>query len=128
MQTFELAKHQQGSAPIKTKKLRAIAKAIALAIAVSVGGTVTHQTVVSGFPFGLMIALLTVLGLALSLRKRSGRASVTVFAILLALLVFWFGMDFQQDKMIPANLWGFIWAYGSISVAALVAIWPRFNR
>jgi hypothetical protein len=128
MQTFALAKHQRGSVPTKTSRAIGIAKAFALAIAAALLGTVAHQTVIGGFPFGLALALLGALGLALNLRKRNGRFAVTVFAIILGLLVFWIGMDFHQDKMIPANLWGFVWAYGSIALTAMVAIWPRFSR
>ena len=89
-------------------------------------GTVMHQTILGGFPFGIALAGLLVLGLGLRLRKPRRRA--WLFAILTALGIFYVGLDSNQDAMIPANTLGFIWGYGSIGLASLVAMWPNFKH
>ena len=101
-------------------------RAIALALAVGVLGTVMHQTNVNGLPFGVVGALVIVLVVALNLRDN--RASGWVFFAALAGFIFFIGMDIHADKMIPANLSGYLWSFGGVTLAAFVAMFPRFKR
>ncbi len=99
---------------------------MALALVVAVLGTVMHQTKVGGFPIGLGIALLTVLTVAVSLRKN--KTSGWAFFAGMTAIVFYVALDIHPDKMIPANLSGYLWSYGSLTLAAFVAMFPRLKR
>ncbi len=91
-------------------------------------GTVAHQTQVGGAPVGLVLASIVVLAFAMQARIKTGKLGAAFFAAALAATIFWTGLAFHQDKMIPANQLGFSWSYGSIGVAALVVIWPHVSR
>jgi N-acetyl-1-D-myo-inositol-2-amino-2-deoxy-alpha-D-glucopyranoside deacetylase len=95
---------------------------------VAVAGTVAHQTQVSGAPVGLVIACIVVLAFAIQARIKTGKLGAIFFAAALAATIFWTGLDFHQDKMIPANQLGLIWSYGSIGLAAIVVIWPKLSK
>lgn len=107
------------------RRLRSILVGLVLALVVAVIGTIAHQTSLGGAPYGLMLALFFVLLTALQLRRN--KLSAWVFAICLGLTLFLIGQAWNQDAMIPANLWGYIWSYGSIGLAALVSMWPKFK-
>jgi hypothetical protein len=104
----------------------AVIGALGLALAAAVIGTVMHQTNLNGLPFGAGLALLIVLTIAINLRKN--RASGWVFFAGLAAVIFFIGMDIHPDKMIPANLNGYLWSYGSVTVAAFVAMFPKLRN
>jgi hypothetical protein len=104
----------------------AVLGALGLALAAAVIGTVMHQTNLNGLPFGAGLALLIVLTIAINLRKN--RASGRVFFAGLAAVIFFIGMDIHPDKMIPANLNGYLWSYGSVTVAAFVAMFPKLRN
>jgi apolipoprotein N-acyltransferase len=91
-------------------------------------GTVAHQTQVSGAPVGLVVASIVVLAFAMKARIKTGKLGAIFFAAALAATIFWTGLDFHKDKMIPANQLGLIWSYGAIGLAAIVVIWPRLSR
>ncbi len=101
-------------------------RALALALIVAVLGTVMHQTNLNGLPFGPGLALLIVLTVAINLRKN--RASGWIFFGGLAALIFLIGMDIHDDKMIPANFNGYLWSYGSVTLAAFIAMFPKFRN
>jgi hypothetical protein len=85
-----------------------------------------HQTNLNGLPFGAGLALLIVLTVAINLRQN--RASGWIFFAGLAALVFFIGMDIHADKMIPANFSGYLWSCGSVTIAAFVAMFPKFRN
>ena len=95
---------------------------------VAMAGTVAHQTQVSGTPVGLVVASIVVLAFAMQARIKTGKLGAIFFAAALALSIFWTGLDFHDDKMIPANQLGFIWSYGAIGLAAIVLIWPQLSK
>ncbi len=101
-------------------------RALALALLVAVLGTVMHQTNLNGLPFGSGLALLIVLTVAINLRNN--RASGWIFFAGLAVLIFFIGMDIHTDKMIPANFNGYLWSFGSVTIAAFVAMFPKFRN
>ena len=86
-------------------------------------GTIFHQSILSGLPFGLGMALVSLLVYAVSLRRHKSES--WAFAIAVSALVFFFAQDFGQDKLIPATTIGYFWSYGAISLAILVALFPR---
>jgi hypothetical protein len=107
------------------RSARRLALGVVTALVVAVIGTIAHQTSLGRYPFGLFLAMFFVLLAALQLRKN--KLSSWGFAVALGLTLFVIGQAWNQDAMIPANLYGTIWAYGSIALAALVAMWPSFS-
>ena len=103
-----------------------VLKGLTLGLAAAVLGTVMHQTVISGFPFGITLALLMVLGFGL--RARKARLQGWIYALSLAILVFLFGQSGNQDTMIPATTLGYSWGYGSMALAIFIAMFPRFKK
>ena len=95
---------------------------------VAMAGTVAHQTQVSGAPVGLVVASIVVLAFAMQARLTTGKLGSILFAAALAATIFWTGLDFHKDKMIPANQLGLIWSYGAIGLAAIVVIWPKLSK
>ena len=91
-------------------------------------GTVAHQTQVGGAPVGLTVAGIVVLTFAIQSRVTSGKLGAILFTAALAATIFWTGLDFHKDKMIPANQLGLVWAYGSIGLTAAVVIWPNVSK
>ena len=91
-------------------------------------GTVAHQTKVSGAPVGLVVAGIVVLAFAMQARIKTGKLGAILFAAALAATIFWTGLEFHKDKMIPANDLGLFWSYGAIGLAAIVVIWPKLSR
>ncbi|MEY4558744.1 MAG: hypothetical protein RL024_902 [Actinomycetota bacterium] len=91
-------------------------------------GTVAHQTQVSGAPVGLVLASIVVLTFAMQARVKTGKLGAIFFAAALAATIFWTGLEFHDDKMIPANQLGLFWSYGSIGLAAVVVIWPKLSK
>ena len=110
-----------------SKALRLAGSALA-GLLVAIAGTVAHQTMVGVVPIGLPIALLVVLTYAMQARIKNGKLGAILYTAALALTIFWTGLDFHRDKMIPADDLGLIWAYGSIGLAAIVVIWPKLSR
>ena len=88
-------------------------------------GTIFHQSILSGLPFGLGMALFSLLIYAVSVRPY--KTESWTFAIVVSALVFFLAQDFGQDKLIPASTIGYIWSYGSIAIVLLVAMFPRFR-
>ena len=92
-------------------------------------GTLMHQTQVGDeIPIGLLFSLSLVLLMAGGIRdKQSGKTPGLVFAITLAVQLFLIAQNLSGDILIPANNAGFLWSYGAIGVAALVALWPKLR-
>ena len=88
-------------------------------------GTIFHQSMLSGLPFGLGMTMVSLLVYAVFVRPYK-RESWT-FAIVFSALVFFLAQDFGQDKLIPATTIGYVWSYGSIAIVLLVAMFPRFR-
>ena len=95
---------------------------------VAMAGTVAHQTQVSGAQVGLVVASIVVLAFAMQARIKTGKLGAIFFAAALAATIFWTGLDFHKDKMIPANQLGLLWSYGAIGLAAIVVIWPKLSK
>ncbi len=114
--------------PARAKKaLRLLGSALA-GLFIEVAGNVAHQTQVSGAPVGLVLASNVLLAFAIQARIQTGKLGAVIFAATLAATIFWTGLAFHQDKMIPANQLGFLWSYGSIGMAAIVVIWPAVSK
>jgi apolipoprotein N-acyltransferase len=95
---------------------------------VAMVGTVAHQTQVNGAPVGLVLASIVVLAFAMQARIKTGKLGAVFFAAALAATIFWTGLEFHDDKMIPANQLGLVWSYGAIGLAAIVVIWPKLSK
>lgn len=96
-----------------------------LAMLVLLLGTVMHQTVIQGFPFGLLLSGLLLLGVEIPLRRN--RKKAWMFGILFSVGIFVTALEGNQDAMIPANSLGYLWSYGSIALALLVAMFPKLK-
>jgi hypothetical protein len=44
------------------------------------------------------------------------------------LVVIFAAQDFTGDKIIPANLLGNIWSFGSAVLAIIITLWPKLKR
>ena len=108
------------------KKVWAAIWGIAAGAFVAVIGTVMHQTILGGFPFGITLAFLAVIGLGLQARKQRLRG--WLYAIALSIVIFLTGQSSNQDSMIPATTLGYTWGYGSIALAIFIAMFPRFKK
>jgi len=116
---------------VESKK-RVIGKSISAvlkAATVAIFGTILHQSsLFDQLPFGSFLSLSLVLLVALQIRTASSFKSPNlVFAFVILGLIFLFSQGFWQDKMVPANQAGFIWAYGAAVLAFAVAMWPRIS-
>ena len=114
--------------PASPKKALGLLGSAVAGIFVAVAGTVAHQTQVNGAPVGLAVAGIVVLAFAIQSRAITGKLGAIFFAAALAGTIFWTGLEFHEDKMIPANQLGLIWSYGAIGLAAVVVIWPKLSR
>ncbi len=114
--------------PASPRKALGLLGSAVAGVFVAVAGTVAHQTQVSGTPVGLVVAGIVVLAFAMQSRMITGKLGAIVFAAALAATIFWTGLEFHEDKMIPANQQGLIWSYGAIGLAAIVVIWPKLSK
>ena len=106
-------------------RLGLILRGIFAGTALAVFGTIFHQSILSGLPFGLGMALFSLLIYAVSVRPY--KTESWAFGLTVSALVFLFAQDFGQDKLIPATTIGYIWSYGSIVIVLVVAMFPRFR-
>lgn len=96
---------------------------------VAVFGTILHQSSIAGIPIGLLIGFGSILLLAMwSRRVSNSKLPSLLFVLGLASMIWVASQDLSGDKLVPANNLGFIWSYGSISLATLVAVWPRLSK
>ena len=116
--------------PKASKRILSSLGAVFVAALVAVVGTVQHQTHLgTGTPLGLIFGLSLVFMAAAFIRDRSrSKWPVLAFAMSLALIVFVIGQNLTGDILIPGNDLGLYWSYGSVGVAMLVALWPKFTR
>ena len=109
----------------KLGRLGLVLRGIFAGAVFAVLGTIFHQSILSGLPFGLGMALFSLLVYAVSLRPQKSES--WAFALTVSALVFFFAQDFGQDKLIPATTIGYVWSYGSIAIVLLVAMFPRLR-
>jgi len=111
-------------------KVRGSLIAILYATLAAILGTLQHQTQLGdGVPVGLLFSLALVLLAAGAIRDRQpGKLPGLVFTLTLAIEIFVIGQNFSADILIPGNDLGLYWSYGSIAVAALVALWPKLKN
>lgn len=128
IQTSELVRHRRVSVPARAKKALSLLGSALAGLLVAMAGTVAHQTQVGGAPIGLVLASIVVLAFAMQARIKTGKLGAIFFAAALAATIFWTGLDFHKDKMIPANQLGLLWSYGAIGLAAIVVIWPKLSK
>jgi hypothetical protein len=100
--------------------------AVLLGLAVSVFGTIVHQTRINEAPIGVGLALGLVLWVTLTLRSSAGKFSGWLFTGMLAILLTAFGQK-ANDVMIPATDLGYAWTYGAIALAAVVTAFPKIS-
>ena len=109
----------------KLGRLGLVLRGIFTGAVFAVLGTIFHQSILSGLPLGLGVALFSLLVYAVSVRPY--KTESWAFGLTFSALVFFFAQDFGQDKLIPASTIGYIWSYGSIAIVLLVAMFPRFR-
>jgi hypothetical protein len=114
--------------PASPKKALGLLGSAFAGVFVAISGTVAHQTKVSGAPIGLVVAGIVVLAFAMQARIKTGKLGAILFTAALAGTIFWTGLEFHKDKMIPANDLGLFWSFGAIGLAAIVVIWPKLSR
>lgn len=104
--------------------MRAVFLGMLLALGAAIFGTISHQSEQAGVAVGLILALGAVALAAVTARSLGPIARI-LFLITFLALIFAFSQDFTGDKLIPQNLAGQIWSYGSALLAAMAALWPR---
>jgi hypothetical protein len=107
-------------------RIRAVISGALSGLGLGVMGTVLHQTSLAGFPFGAALGLGIVFFYGISLRSVKPRS--WAFALSLSALVFMASQELGLDRLVPSNLAGLLWSYGSISLALLVAMFPRIGQ
>jgi len=104
-----------------------------LGIAVALVGTVLHQISTSTndhAPIGLVLGLSMLTSVTLALRLlRNSRGALYLMAF--GFLVTLFALAQKQpgnEVLIPSNLIGNYWAYGSAVIVAIIVLFPRLRR
>ena len=96
---------------------------------VAVFGTILHQSSVAGIPIGIALGFVAILLVSIWVRGTAmSKLPGLLFVLSLAAVIWVASQDASGDKLIPANNLGFIWSYGSIALATVVAIWPRLSK
>jgi hypothetical protein len=112
--------------PRRLKPIQGAVAAVVLGIAVSVLGTIVHQTRIMEAPFGVGLALGLVLWASLTLRSRARKFAGWIFTGVIAILITAFAQK-ANDVMIPATDLGYAWTYGAIAVAAVITAFPNIS-
>jgi N-acetyl-1-D-myo-inositol-2-amino-2-deoxy-alpha-D-glucopyranoside deacetylase len=113
---------------IKLQSFKGVFFGFVYAILAAGLGTLMHQTQVEAVPVGLLFSLSLVLLSAGAIRdKQTGKLPGLAFTVTLAVAIFVIGQNFTTDILIPGNDIGLWWSYGSIGIAALVGLWPKFG-
>jgi hypothetical protein len=95
------------------------------AAAAGIFGTIAHQTQLASLPAGIALSFSAVaIGAIVARQAKLGRL---LFPTALGILIFVFSQNLTGDKLIPANTLGFVWSFGSVSVAALISLWPKIK-
>ncbi|MCL3862591.1 DUF6113 family protein [Actinotalea sp. K2] len=109
--------------PLSGRVLARWAGALLVGLVVGVVGTAVHRAMV---PWGLVLALATVLSAAVLARAWSGLAGVLAVAAGTFLAVqLMGGRGPGGDVLIPAQSLSVIWAYGHLGLYAVAAFAPR---
>jgi hypothetical protein len=101
--------------------------AVLLGGAVSVFGTIVHQTRINEAPIGVGLALGLVLWATLTLRSSTRKFAGWIFTGVLAILLTVFAQK-ANDVMIPATDLGYAWTYGAIALAAVATAFPKISN
>ena len=99
---------------------------IALGALGALVGTVLHQTQLLTLPLGLALSLALVVWLGVL--TRNPKTKSWGYALALSVSIYLLGSEGNQDSLIPASTLGYVWAYGSIALALLVAMFPRLTK
>ncbi|WIE76436.1 PIG-L family deacetylase [Curtobacterium sp. MCSS17_007] len=110
-------------------------KATAVVVAAVAGlvagalGTVTHQQTLGGFPIGMVITTLVVLGLVVGLRllyRSRAMVAAAGIAVIVATQVL-SSVGGQSSPLVLANLAGYVWTFGPAAIAAFTLAWPDLS-
>jgi uncharacterized membrane protein (UPF0136 family) len=108
------------------RQLPLVLSGIALGALTALVGTVLHQTQLLNLPLGLALSLVLVFWLGVL--TRNPKTKSWGYALALSVSIYLLGSEGNQDSLIPASTLGYVWAYGSISLALLVAMFPRLTK
>ncbi|MFJ3028558.1 PIG-L family deacetylase [Curtobacterium sp. NPDC087080] len=114
-----------------TRQGRVTAVVVAAVAGLLVGalGTVTHQQRIGGFPVGMVLTTLIVLGLVVGLRLLY-RSRVMVAAAGIAIIVatqVLVSVGGQSSPLVLANLAGYVWTFAPAAIAAFTLAWPDLS-
>lgn len=103
-------------------------------VVIGVLGTIQHQNTVTvgdfSFPFGIVIAVVSVLAMAVGFRLiREGRllllsATVGMTAVILGAS----GLGPGGSVLVPGNALGIVWGYLPALICVCVVLWPRLRK
>ena len=110
-------------------RVTAVVVALVLGLVTGGLGTVTHQQTIAGFPIGMVLTTLIVIGLAVGLRLLyRSRAMVAALGIgVIAATQVLSSVGGQSSPLVLANAAGYVWTFAPAVVAALVLAWPDLS-
>lgn len=92
-------------------------------------GTVTHQQTLGGFPVGIVLTTLIVVGLTVGVRLLY-RSRAMVAAIGIGIIVatqVLVSVGGQSSPLVLANTAGYVWTFGPAVIAMLALAWPDLS-
>lgn len=110
-------------------KVTAVVAAVVAGLVAGALGTVTHQQTLGGFPVGMLVTTLLVVGLVVGLRLLF-RSRVLVAAVGVAIIVatqVLVSVGGQSSPLVLANLAGYVWTFGPAVVTLLALAWPDLS-
>ncbi|PZF56947.1 hypothetical protein DEJ23_08275 [Curtobacterium sp. MCSS17_008] len=110
-------------------KVTAVVVAAVAGLVAGALGTVTHQQTLAGFPIGMVITTLVVLGLVVGLRllyRSRSMVAAAGIAVIVATQVL-VSVGGQSSPLVLANLAGYVWTFGPAAIAALTLAWPDLS-
>ncbi|WP_022908291.1 PIG-L family deacetylase [Curtobacterium sp. B18] len=110
-------------------KVTAVVVALVLGLVAGGLGTVTHQQALGGFPVGIVLTSLIVVGLTVGIRLLyRSRAMVAAVGIgIIAATQVLTSVAGQSSPLVLANVAGYVWTFGPAAVTALVLAWPDLS-
>ncbi|OII26164.1 PIG-L family deacetylase [Curtobacterium sp. MCBA15_013] len=110
-------------------KVTAVVVALVLGLVAGGLGTVTHQQTLGGFPVGVVLTSLIVIGLTVGIRLLyRSRAMVAAVGIgIIAATQVLSSVGGQSSPLVLANVAGYVWTFGPAAVTALVLAWPDLS-
>jgi N-acetyl-1-D-myo-inositol-2-amino-2-deoxy-alpha-D-glucopyranoside deacetylase len=110
-------------------RVTAVVVALVLGLVAGGLGTVTHQQTIGGFPVGIVLTTLVVVGLTVGLRLlyRSRLMVAAVGIGIIGATQVLTSVGGQSSPLVLANTAGYVWTFAPAAITALVLAWPDLS-